>query len=134
MAFESGRVYVAPRDHHLVVEDGVVRTDRGPKQHRTRPAIDPLFRSAAREYGPRVIGVLLSGFGADGVDGLIAIKAAGGLSIVQDPLDARHGWMPRNAIAGDDVDYVLLLASIPDALVTLVAGGAVAKTDHTTAR
>lgn len=133
-AFERGYVYIAPRDHHLLVENGTVRIDRGPKQHRTRPAIDPLFRSAARAYGPRVVGVLLSGVGADGVDGLVSIKGAGGVSIVQDPSDARHGAMPRNAIAGDDVDFVLPLAAIPKALVTLAAGGTVEITRPSTVR
>src|SRR5262249_27438159 len=83
--FELGSIYAATRDQHLMLEDGVVRLNRGPKEHRTRPAIDPLFRSAAEAYGERVVGVLLSGFGDDGVPGLIEIKKAGGLSIVQDP-------------------------------------------------
>src|SRR5687768_10350138 len=65
-AVRPGVVYVAPRDQHMVMYDGVVHLDRGPKQHRTRPAIDPLFRSAAAVYGPRVVGVLLSGMGGDG--------------------------------------------------------------------
>lgn len=120
--FEAGRIYAAPRDQHLVLEDSVVRLNRGPKEHRTRPAVDPLFRSAAQVYGPRVIGVLLSGFGDDGVSGLIAISDRGGISIVQDPGEARHNSMPRNAIAEDDVDAVLPLDGIAAALVALASG------------
>ncbi len=120
--FETGRIYTAPRDQHLVLEDSVVRLNRGPKEHRTRPAVDPLFRSAAQVYGPRVVGVLLSGFGDDGVSGLIAITDRGGISIVQDPGEARHSSMPRNAIAEDDVDAVLPLDGIAAALVALASG------------
>src|SRR5262249_46553912 len=83
-----GRIYLAPRDRHMVLEDGRVRLVRGPTEHFTRPAIDPLFRSAAAVYGDRVAGVLLTGNGHDGVSGLIAIKAAGGLTIAQDPSEA----------------------------------------------
>ena len=104
---EPGRVYLAPRDYHMVFEDGVIRLNRGPHQHRFRPAVDPLFLSAAEVYGRRVVGVLLSGGGADGVRGLIGIKARGGLSIVQDPSEARNPMMPTSAIAEDDVDAVL---------------------------
>src|SRR5262245_26502831 len=100
---EMGRVYIAPRDLHLVVEDGRVRALRGPKENFTRPAVDPLFRSAAAAYGPRVVGVLLSGGGQDGVRGLIAIKAAGGLSLVQKPSEAVAKSMPETALAEDDV-------------------------------
>ena len=120
--FEPGRIYAAPRDQHLVLEDSVVRLNRWPKEHRTRPAVDPLFRSAAEVYGPRVVGVLLSGFGDDGVSGLIAITDRGGISIVQDPREARHDSMPRNAIAEDDVDAVLSLDGIAAALVALASG------------
>ena len=111
--------YVAPRDLHMIIENGRIMLNRGPKEHRTRPAIDPLFRSAADLYGPRVVGVLLSGRGADGVSGLIAIKAAGGMSIVQDPEEASHPTMPTTAIVKDDVDAVLPVADIAAALVEL---------------
>jgi two-component system, chemotaxis family, protein-glutamate methylesterase/glutaminase len=117
------RIYLAPRDHHLVFEDSQFRLNRGPHQHRTRPAVDPLFLSAARIFGPRVIGVLLSGGGADGVLGLIGIKSAGGISLVQDPKEARNPSMPETAIADDNVDAVLPLAQIAAALISLTAGG-----------
>src|SRR5687767_3568332 len=115
-------VYTAPRDQHLVFENGMIRPNRGPKEHRTRPAIDPLFRSAALEYGPRVAGVLLTGLGDDGVPGFVAIKAAGGLTLVQDPLEAQHPTMPRTAIVEDDVDAILSLDELAKALVALAAG------------
>ena len=122
---KPGIVYVAPRDQHLLVHDGFVRLDRGPKQHRTRPAIDPLFLSAAAIYGKRVIGVLLSGMGGDGVTGLIAIKHSGGVSLVQSPVEAQFPTMPSRAIKEDDVDAALPVADLARALPILVAGGAV---------
>jgi two-component system chemotaxis response regulator CheB len=118
-------VYVAPRDQHMVMHDGVVRLDRGPKQHRTRPAIDPLFRSAAATYGNRVVGILLSGMGGDGVTGLIDIKHAGGISLVQSPREAEFPTMPNRAIKEDDVDGAFTVAGIAEAIVVLAAGGTV---------
>jgi two-component system chemotaxis response regulator CheB len=88
-----------------------------------RPAVDPLFLSAAESYGSRVVGVLLSGGGADGVRDLIAITAAGGLSIVQDPAEARNPSMPASAICDDDVDAVLRIEQIASALVALTMRG-----------
>jgi two-component system, chemotaxis family, protein-glutamate methylesterase/glutaminase len=85
--------------------------------------VDPLFLSAAEVYGRRVVGNLLSGGGADGVRGLIAIKARGGLTLVQDPEEARNPTMPARAIAEDDVDAVLRLEQMGDALASLVTGG-----------
>lgn len=122
---ESGRVYMAPADAHLVIEPGRLRLHRGPRVHFTRPAVDPLFTSAAAAYGPRVVGVLLSGGGDDGVSGLIAIKAAGGLSLVQHPAEALVSSMPLNAIAFDGVDAILPLDLIATTLVTLATGGVV---------
>lgn len=119
---ERGCIYVAPRDRHLLFHDGRLHVTRGPKQHHTRPAVDPLFQSAAEAYGPRVVGVVLTGGGDDGVDGLIAIKAARGLSIVQDPREATHPFMPANAVKHDDVDLVLPLDDIARVLVALAAG------------
>src|SRR5438552_431517 len=119
------RIYLAPRDMHMVVEDGRVRVNRGPKEHHTRPAVDPLFSSAAAAHGPRVVGVLLSGAGDDGLRGLIAIKAAGGISIVQDPAEALHPPMPRNAIVYHRADSVLPVARIGATLTALANGGPV---------
>jgi two-component system chemotaxis response regulator CheB len=118
----SGAVYIAPRDQHMVFEHGMVRLSRGAREHHTRPAIDPLFRSAAEGYGARVVGALLSGMGSDGVSGLIAIKKTGGISLVQHPTEARFAMMPCTAIAEDDVDAMLTvdeLASARPALTSL---------------
>ncbi|HEX3578400.1 MAG TPA: chemotaxis protein CheB [Thermoanaerobaculia bacterium] len=109
----SGVVYVAPPDRHLIVEaDGTLRTPRGPRENRARPSVDPLFRSAALAYGPRAIGVILSGTLDDGTAGLLAIQRRGGISIVQDPDDAAYPGMPASAIANVAVDYILPLAEI----------------------
>jgi two-component system, chemotaxis family, protein-glutamate methylesterase/glutaminase len=121
-AFAPSCAYIAPRDLHMIIRDGHIGLSRGPKQHRTRPAIDPLFTTAASVYGPRVVGVLLTGRGGDGVSGLIAIKAAGGLSIAQDPTEAPHPTMPTTAIVHDHVDAVLTVAEIAQALVKLACG------------
>src|SRR5262245_23298831 len=109
----------------MTFTDGVIRLSRGPLEHRTRPAIDPLFRSAAKTFGERVVGVLLSGMGSDGVPGLIEITAKGGLSLVQHPDEALHPTMPRTAIRDDDVDGVLGLDEMASALTVLAAGGTV---------
>src|SRR5262249_12115326 len=91
---ESGRIYVARPDHHLLIDDGPVRVTRGPKENRFRPAIDPLFRSAAYTYGRRVIGIITSGALDDGTSGLWTIKQRGGIAIAQDPGDAEISSMP----------------------------------------
>lgn len=96
-AIRPGRIYIAPPDRHLLVMEGQVRVVRGPREHHTRPAIDPLFRSAAVAYGPRTIGVVLSGYLDDGTAGLAAIHRQGGLSVVQDFFDAIVREMPENA-------------------------------------
>lgn len=118
-------VYVAPPDCHMVVERERVLLDDGPKRQFTRPAADPLFTSAARWYGPRVVGVVLTGGGQDGVQGLVDIHAAGGLALVQSPVEARHASMPIHAITRDQADAVLPLAKIGDALVQLARGATV---------
>ncbi len=120
-----GAIYIAPRDRHLLVEAGRLRLSGGPREHHTRPAVDPLFVSAARAYGPRVVGVVLSGTGVDGVRGLIAVKASGGLSLVQDPREARHATMPVNAITRDGVDAALSVEELAEVLPALANGDAV---------
>src|SRR5262245_28288596 len=122
---ENGRIYLAPRDRHLVFEDGRFRLHCGPKQHFTRPAIDPLFQTAAVFSGTRVVGVVLTGGGDDGVDGLLAIKGAGGICIAQDPDEAPHPWMPARAIRFDHIDAVLPLARMAGVLVSLANGEAI---------
>lgn len=116
-----GRIYVAPPDNHLLIENGKVRVMRGPKENRHRPAIDPLFRSAARWYGPRVIGVVLTGSLDDGTAGLLSIKKRRGIAVVQDPQDAFCSDMPRSAIETVDVDYVEPIDRMPELLQKLAA-------------
>ncbi|HET6149447.1 MAG TPA: chemotaxis protein CheB [Polyangia bacterium] len=100
-----GRIYVAPPGVHLLLEDDHLRLRHGPRENGARPAIDPLFRSAARSVRDRVVGVILSGQLDDGVAGLYAIKARGGLAIVQDPEDAAAPSMPSHALRLVDVDF-----------------------------
>lgn len=116
----DGRIYVAPPDRHLIVEPGRVRVTRGPKENRFRPAVDPLFRSAALHYERNVIGVILSGALDDGSSGLWTVKLRGGTAVVQDPWDAEVPSMPENAIRAVTVDHVVSVAEIPGLLVKLV--------------
>src|SRR5947209_8666814 len=115
-----GRIVVAPPDHHLLVQDGKLRLSRGPKEHFTRPAIDPLFRSAAIDCGSRVIGVVLTGNMDDGTAGLQAIKQRGGLAVVQDPATAIAADMPTSALQYVEVDHCAPLESLGGKLGTLV--------------
>jgi two-component system chemotaxis response regulator CheB len=115
-----GRIYVAPPDHHLIVEPGRARVVHSASENGVRPAVDPLFRSAARSYGGRVLAVLLTGSLDDGTAGMAAIKAAGGVTIVQDPDEAFSPGMPRSAIASGCVDHVLPIRDIPVLLAALV--------------
>lgn len=117
---EPGRIYVAAPDHHILLRPGRVLMRRGPYENRSRPAVNALFRSAAVAYGGRVIGVVLTGLLDDGTEGLIAIKAAGGLSIVQDPADAEWPSMPRSALERDHVDHAVALADLGALLNRLV--------------
>ena len=117
---ETGRIYIAPPDRHLILEDGHMRVTRGPKENRFRPAVDPLFRSAAYHYGADVIGIILSGALDDGTSGLWTVKQRGGTAIVQDPRDAEVPSMPENAIREVAVDYTVAMAQMPRLLVALV--------------
>jgi two-component system chemotaxis response regulator CheB len=105
--FELGHIYVAPPDYHLLVKQGGLRVTRGLRENRVRPAVDPLFRSAAVAYGARVVGVVLTGLQSDGTSGLLAIKRCGGITIVQDPKDALYPDMPLSALEHVEVDYCL---------------------------
>ncbi len=116
-----GLILVAPPDHHMLVAHDRVRVTRGPKENGHRPAIDPLFRSAAATLGNRVIGVVLSGMLDDGADGLAAVKAAGGVAIVQDPEDATFPSMPRSALAAVEADEVVPLRLLGSAITRWVA-------------
>jgi two-component system chemotaxis response regulator CheB len=100
-----GRIYVAPPDHHLSIRQGIIEVARGPKENRHRPSIDVLFRSAAKVYGRRVIGVILSGMLDDGSAGMFAVRARGGLGIVQDPDDALSPDMPSNVLSYAGADH-----------------------------
>ncbi len=115
-----GRIYVAPNDHHMLLERGYIRVAKGPKENRFRPAIDPLFRSAAYMYGPRVIGVVLTGALDDGTAGLWTIKLRGGTAVVQEPSEALINAMPLNALCNVEVDHKLPLAEIGPLLGRLV--------------
>lgn len=117
---KRGHIHVASADHHLLLESpGYVRLSRGPKENRFRPAVDPLFRSAAHAFGPRVVGIILTGFLDDGTAGLWAVKDRGGTAIVQDPERAVAPSMPLNALRHVEVDHCLPLEQIPRLIARL---------------
>ena len=119
----AGTIHVAPPDHHMLLERGLIRVVRGPKEHHARPAIDPLFRSAALELGVGAIGVVLTGMLDDGSSGLRAIKDCGGTAVVQDPADAFEPSMPRAALAVVRADHVVPMAEMAALLLALVLAG-----------
>lgn len=116
-----GQIYVAPPNLHMIVEDGVLRTVRGPRENRRRPAIDPTFRSAALQYNRRVIGVVLTGMLDDGTSGLMVIRARGGATVVQEPRTALFSSMPKSALQRVPDATVAELQDIPSLLVRLVS-------------
>jgi two-component system chemotaxis response regulator CheB len=113
-------IYVAPPDHHLLLEVRRIRVQRGPRENGFRPSIDPLFRSAAGVFGDRVIAVLLSGALFDGIAGLLAVRAAGGVSVIQDPQDAMLGSLPRSACQIAGADHVVAAQELGPLLNRLV--------------
>lgn len=121
---ESGRIYIAPPDHHLLLTDGKLELSRGPRENWARPAIDPLFRSVAESCGDGAIGLILTGGLNDGTAGLYEIKRRGGLAIVQDPAEAEAPSMPRSALENVAVDFCVPLRDMPRLLVRLVAEAA----------
>jgi two-component system chemotaxis response regulator CheB len=127
-----GVIYLAPPDHHLLFEHNGVAIYRGPKEHSTRPAIDPLFRSAAAHYGSRVVGMVLTGSGDDGVSGLIAISQSSGITLAQEPDDAYMPYMPLNALQYDDVTGVFMLSDMASVVKALASGQAIPRRSNRT--
>jgi two-component system chemotaxis response regulator CheB len=127
--FEHGHVYIAPPDHHMLVKNETILVTKGARENRSRPAIDPLFRSAAVAYGSRVIGVILTGQLDDGTSGLQAVARCGGLSVVQDPKDAAYPGMAQSALGHVKVDHCVPLAAMGRLLVKLVAQPAAKQKD-----
>jgi two-component system, chemotaxis family, protein-glutamate methylesterase/glutaminase len=117
---ERGHIYVAPPDHHLLVLDGRVQLSHGPRENGHRPALDTLFRSVARTYGTRSIGVVLSGTLDDGAAGLRMIRARGGATIAQDPEEALYSGMPQSAIDNGAVAHVSKISEMADLICTLI--------------
>jgi two-component system, chemotaxis family, protein-glutamate methylesterase/glutaminase len=117
---EKGHIYLAPPDHHMLVEArGTIRLSRGPKENRSRPAVDPLFRSAALAFGAKVIGVILTGNLDDGTAGLLAVKQSGGTTVVQSPVDAEAPSMPLNAARHVKIDHQVSLSEMAPLLARL---------------
>ena len=125
---QAGVIYVAPPDHHLLLENDRVLVARGPKENRFRPSIDALFRSAAYTYGPRVIGIVLTGYLDDGTSGLWSVQRMGGVAVVQEPADAEQPSMPTNALEFVAADYVVPLAQLGPLLGRLTQERTPAKT------
>jgi two-component system, chemotaxis family, protein-glutamate methylesterase/glutaminase len=111
-SFKRGSIYIAPPDHHMLVKERTILVTKGARENRSRPAIDPLFRSAAVSHGPKVIGVVMTGMLDDGTSGMIAIKKCGGITVVQDPADAKYPGMPQSALDNAEIDHRVPLAAI----------------------
>jgi two-component system chemotaxis response regulator CheB len=116
---ERGHIYIAPTERHLIVDDGHLRLGSGPRENNARPALDPLFRSAALCCGPRTVGAVLTGTLGDGAAGLSALKQCGGITVVQDPSDAAFSEMPTTALIRSRPDHVVGLAGMPALFETL---------------
>lgn len=130
----NGCIYIAPPNHHMLLEGPIVRIVHGPRENRSRPAVDPLFRSAAACYGPRVVGIILSGSLDDGTAGLLAVRRHGGVTVVQDPKEALFDGMPQSALDAMPVDHCLPVADIARCVLRLTqepAGEAVSVHDTT---
>ena len=121
---QHGKIYMAPADHHLLFQPEGIEVQRGPREHGTRPAVDPLFRSATSTYGKRVVGLLLTGAGQDGLDGMMAISQSEGWNLVQDPDEAHMPYMQLAALHGDHVRGAYRLTDLPAVLAALACGGA----------
>ena len=119
-AIAPGMVYFAPVDQHMLIDDGRILITKGARENRSRPAIDPLFRSAAAAFGHRVIGIVLTGSLSDGTSGMMAIKRCGGICIAQDPADASYPDMPQSVISNVGVDHVASIAEMGALLVGVV--------------
>lgn len=117
---EQGKVYFVPQDCHLLLQKGKMLVTKGPRENLFRPAIDPLFRSAAAAYGPRVIGIVLTGMLQDGTVGMEMIKRSGGITLVQKPEDAEYPDMPQSVLNEIEVDYVVPVAEMGELLQELV--------------
>ena len=118
---EQGRAYVAPADHHLIVMNETIRLGRGPRENLARPAVDPLLRSVGLSYGSRAIGVVLTGMLSDGAAGLADLKRCGGVTVVQNPVEAMEREMPLSALAASDVDYQTPIGELGALLKMLAA-------------
>jgi two-component system chemotaxis response regulator CheB len=117
---KTGRVYLAPPDHHVLLTPGNIHTSRGPRENGFRPSVDTLFRSAANHYANAVIGVVLTGMGDDGTEGLATIARTGGITVVQDPNDAPYASMPQAALTQMDVDYKVKTVDLGLVIASLV--------------
>jgi two-component system chemotaxis response regulator CheB len=118
---QPGRIYIAPPDHHLLIEYEQVLVKKGPKENRFRPSIDALFRSAAYTYGSQVIGIVLTGMLDDGTSGMWSVQRLNGITIVQEPDDAAYASMPNSVLNYVDVDYRVPLTDLPALLVRLTS-------------
>lgn len=119
-SIEKGRIYVAPPNCHMMLQDNHIRLVRGPREHGVRPAVDPLFRSASASFGPRIVAVMLSGNLDDGTAGLEVIKGRGGIALVQNPDEAQYSGMVNSAIQNGFADEILPAGEIGTRLTELV--------------